>query len=322
MRALTGFQRIVQTAADSEVALFAQRFLGQADLAIGVLGGDVAHVVRGAPVGFGDHLDVGRPQQVNQPLHGLRQAFLVGNLRHFVVVLLDVGHLHHQHGVVGGQRAAAFRENVRMRQALRVAEFLEHADHDTGVIVHVVVDRAGIARVSTVVIDAQTATDIDVIHRQAEFAQFAVVADRFLEAVLVVRQVGDLRAHVEVQQADALIEACLAEALDHREQLRGRQTELGFLAAGVCPLARGKGGQAHAQADLRGDFKLGSFFDDQLDFGFFLDDDEHVVAQLLAHQRQTDELAVLVTVADDGAAFGRQGQHGHQLRLGASFQTN
>ena len=75
------------------------------------------------------------------------------------------------------------------------------------------------------------------VNRQAEVAQFAVVADRFLEAVLVVRQVGDLRAHMEVQQADALIQARRTEALNHRQQLRGRQTELGFFTAGISPLA-------------------------------------------------------------------------------------
>ncbi|MNF40997.1 hypothetical protein D3C84_220140 [compost metagenome] len=46
------------------------------------------------------------------------------------------------------------------------------------------------------------------------------------------------------------------------------------------------------------------------------------MAELLAHQRQADELAVLVTVADDGAALRRQRQHGQQLGLGASFQAD
>jgi hypothetical protein len=46
------------------------------------------------------------------------------------------------------------------------------------------------------------------------------------------------------------------------------------------------------------------------------------VAELLAHQRQADELAVLVTVADDGAALRRQRQYRQQLRLGAGFQAD
>src|SRR5690606_12628836 len=40
------------------------------------------------------------------------------------------------------------------------------------------------------------------------------------------------------------------------------------------------------------------------------------------HQRQTNELTVLVTVANDGPAFRRQRQYGHQFRLGAGFQTD
>ncbi|MNR40582.1 hypothetical protein D3C85_1588820 [compost metagenome] len=90
-----------------------------------------------------------------------------------------------------------------------------------------------------VVVDPEAAANVDMLDRQAEAAQLAVVADGFLEAVLVVGQVGDLRAHVEVQQANALIQPGNPEALDHREQLRRRQAELGLLAAGVGPLRGG-----------------------------------------------------------------------------------
>lgn len=209
-----------------------------------------------------------------------------------------------------------------MRQALRVAELLEHAHHHAGVVVHVVVDRAGIARVSTVVVHAQAAADVDVVDRQAEVAQLAVVADGFLEAVLVVGQVGDLRPHVEVQQANALVQPGITEAFHHRQQLRCRQAELGFLATGVGPLARSQGRQAHPQTDLRLDLERRRFFDHQAHFGLFLDDDEYVVAQLLAHQRETDELTVLVAVANDGAALRCQGQDRQQLGLGAGFQAD
>ena len=89
---------------------------------------------------------------------------------------------------------------------------------------------------------------------------------------------------MEVQQADALIEPGLGEALYHRQQLRSGQPELGLLAAGVGPLAGSQGRQAHAQTHLRRDLQLGGFFDHQFDFGLFLDDDENVVAELLTHQ--------------------------------------
>ncbi|MCY1401181.1 hypothetical protein D9M71_162930 [compost metagenome] len=322
MRALAGLELVIQAPTDGEVALLGEGFLRQADLAVGVLAGRLAHVVGGAPVGLGDHLGIGRAKQVGQPLDDFRLLGEVGDLRQLVVVPLDVGDLGDQHRVMRGQRAAALGEDVRMRQALGVAELLEHAHHHAGVVVDVVVDRAGVARVGAVVVHAEAAADVDVINRQAEAAQFAVVADGFLEAVLVVGQVGDLRTHVEVQQTHALVQAGLAEAFDHRQQLRRGQAELGLFATGIRPFRRGQRGQPHAQADLRQHADGGRFLDHQLNLGLLLDHDEHVVAELLPHQRQLDELAVLVAVADDGAALRRQRQHRQQLGLGAGFQAD
>ena len=44
--------------------------------------------------------------------------------------------------------------------------------------------------------------------------------------------------------------------------------------------------------------------------------------KLLPQQRQADELPILVTVADNGAALGRHRQHRHQLRFGAGLQAD
>ena len=46
------------------------------------------------------------------------------------------------------------------------------------------------------------------------------------------------------------------------------------------------------------------------------------MAQLLANQRQADKFTVFIAIADNGAARRRQGQHRHQLGLGAGFQAN
>ena len=67
---------------------------------------------------------------------------------------------------------------------------------------------------------------------------------------------------------------------------------------------------------------MAASLDHQLHLGFLLDHDEHVVPELLPHQRQLDELAVLVAVADDGAALRGQRQHRHEFRLGARLQAD
>ncbi len=235
---------------------------------------------------------------------------------------LEVRHLHHQHGVMRRHSPAAFRENVRVRQLLAIAELLEHPDHGAGVFINVVVDRAGIARVRAIVVDTEAATHIDMIDRQPERTQLGVITNGFTETVTVVRQVGNLRAHVEVQQPHALLHACGAEALDNGKQLRSGKAELGLLTPRVSPLARSQRRKSHAQANLRDYLQLRRFLDDHAHFRHLLDDDEDVVTELLPHQRQADEFTVLVAVADDGAALRRQRQHGHQLRLGASFEAD
>src|SRR5690606_33633983 len=135
-------------------------------------------------------------------------------------------------------RPAALGEDMWMRQLLAIAELLEHPYYGPGVLIDVVIDGAGIARMGAVVIDAQPTAYIYMVDRQPQRTQFGVVADGFAEAGAIVGQVGDLRPHVEVQQPHPLVDIRGAEALDDRKQLRRGQTELGFLTAGIGPLAR------------------------------------------------------------------------------------
>ncbi len=46
------------------------------------------------------------------------------------------------------------------------------------------------------------------------------------------------------------------------------------------------------------------------------------MADLLPDERQVDELAILVAIAHDGAALGRQRQYRHQLWFGTGFQSD
>ena len=312
----------MQAVAQGEVALLGQGFLRQADLALGIEASHIAHIVGRPPIGLGNHLDIRLPEQADQVAHHLGQLVDVVQRRHGIVVPLDIGHLHHQHRMMGGHRAAALGEDVRMRQALLVAEFAQHLHHGARIFEDVIVDRAGIARVGAVVIDAQATAHVDMIDRQPQRPQLAKVADRLAKTVLVIRQVGNLRPHMEMQQAYPSFKPGAAELIHHPQQLRRRQTEFGFLPAGIRPLAGRQGRQAHPQAHLGRQPEGRGFLDHQRDLGFLLDNNEDVVAQLLPEQRQADELPVLVTVADDGTALGRHGQHRHELGLGAGFQAD
>ena len=125
-----------------------------------------------------------------------------------------------------------------------------------------------------------------------------------------------------MQQAHTVLQIGRPEGINHAQQLGGRQPELGLLAAGVGPLAGGKRGEPYPQPYLRRDAELFRLLDHKPDLGLLLDHDEHIVAKLLADQCQVDELAILVAIADNGAAFGRQRQHRHEFRLGAGLQAD
>jgi hypothetical protein len=139
-------------------------------------------------------------------------------------------------------------------------------------------------REGCVVVHAQAAADVDVVHRQAEVAQFAVVADGFLETVLVVGQVGDLRAHVEVQQANALIQAGARKRSTTDSNCAADRPNLDF-SPPVSAHLLDASDDRRTRRPTWGRPDAGRF-DHQPHFGLFLDHDEHVVPELLAHQRQ------------------------------------
>ena len=197
--ALAGLEQCMQSIAQRKIALLGQRLLRQRDLALGILPGHVAHVVSRPPVGLGNHLDIGLPEQADQSTHHLRQLIQIIDRRHRIVMPFHIGHLHHQHRVMGGHCPPAFGKDMRVRQPLLITEFAQHLHHGAGIFGNVVIDRAGIARVGAVVIHPQAATNFDMIDRQAQRPQLAKVADRLAESMLIVSQVGDLRAHVEMQ---------------------------------------------------------------------------------------------------------------------------
>ena len=324
VRTLQRVQVTIDPAAQRGVALFGKSLLAQTGRAFDIHVGHGRHILAGAEIGFRHGQDVFAGGQFVQLFQCGRQLFDIGqrlDVRHVVVAALDVGHVHHQHRVMGGQRTAGLAHQVRAADALLFAEVLGHRHDGLGVFADGVVDRTGIARVGAVIVDTQTAADVHVIERQAEARQFAEVAQRFAEALAVVGDVRNLRTHVEVQQPHRILQAGSDKTVGHRQQLCGGQAELGLVAAGIGPLA-GALRQAHAQADIRHHTELLRFLDHILDLDFLLDHDEDFVAEFLPDQRQAHELAVLVAIAGDLAARMRERQHGHQFGLGARFEAD
>jgi len=235
--------------------------------------------------------------------------------------LLHFGDIGDQHRVVGGHRAAAFGDDARRGQRVLGAGFGQWLHDVAGVGVQPVVDRAEAARTGAFIVHAQAAADVDMADLGAQPRQLDEVAGGLAHAVGDIAHVGDLAAHVEVQQVQAVGVFGVAQALPQVQQLARRQPELGLVTAAVLPLARTQRGQTHAHADAGFHVQRLGLLQHQFQLGGLLDDDVGLQAELAADQCQTDVFAVLVAVADDQPTRPAQRQHRHQFRLGTGFQT-
>src|SRR4051812_21905061 len=202
------------------------------------------------------------------------------------------------------------------------ARFGEGIDHVVCVLLQRVVHARLGRRATPIVIDAQTATDIDVADVHAKPSQLGVVARHLLQPGLDVPDVSDLRAEVKVNQLENIETTEALELVDEPYELGGAQAELGFLAATLRPAARTLGVKLDAHSGGGRDTELVCHLEQHIDLAELLEHDENLVPKLLAHERQTHELFVLVTIADDHMiGVLRETEHCLQLRLAAALEA-
>jgi hypothetical protein len=98
---------------------------------------------------------------------------------------------------------------------------------------------------------------------------------------------------------------------------------LDFSPARLRPAARALARELDAHADRRRHAHLARDRQQHVELAHLLDDDEHGVPELLAHEGEAHELLVLVAVADD-EVIGAVGQRedGLQLGLGAALESD
>ena len=113
------------------------------------------------------------------------------------------------------------------------------------------------------------------------------------------------------------------QPVEQLHQLHGAEPELRALAAALGPAARAFGSQLDPDARGRRDTHLVRHLEQHLQLGELLQDDDHLVPQLLAHQGQAHELLVLVAVADDQVIAGfAQAEHRLELGLAAALEPH
>ena len=151
---------------------------------------------------------------------------------HVGVELGDAEDVHHEDRVVRRDRAARFRDDVRMRDLIGIADLFDRVDDVVRVLLHGVVHRRREVRLRTVVVDAETAADVHVREAlRAELVALAEQATGLAQGVLHALDRRDLRAEVEVHELERIGLAPRLEELDRRDHLGGREAELREIAA-------------------------------------------------------------------------------------------
>ena len=221
-------------------------------------------------------------------------------------------------------RAAGFGDHVRRRQLVLGAGLGQRLHQGVRELVEAVVDRAEAARARAFVVHAQAAADVHVADRAAELAQLDEVAHRLAHAVGDVAHVGDLRAHVEVQQLQRIEQVGGAQLLDQVEHLARRQPELGLVAAAVLPLAGAERGQAHAHAEAAASTPSAAASSiTSVELGRLSRSTMKVSqAELAADQRQADDTRGPCSRCRSRRCRAcASAEHRHQLGLGAGLEA-
>src|SRR5690348_3540347 len=114
-----------------------------------------------------------------------------------------------------------------------------------------------------------------------------------------------------------------AQFLDRRDEIRGVQTEFGFLAPALLPPPKAPRRELDPDTRRRLDLHLVGDLEEHVDLAQLLQDNEHLMAELLTHEGEAHELLVLVAVANDDVVR-RLGQTENrlELRLAAALQAD
>ena len=149
--------------------------------------------------------------------------------------------------MVGDHRPARLGDDRRVLDLGLVADALDPEDDVVGVFLKGVVDRGDKVGLRAIVVDAEPATDVEVLHPGADPRQLDVHPRRLGQGRLDVADVGDLAAQVEVEKLKAIGHVPLLEVLEGFEDLGQGQAELGAEAGARLPAAGAAGHELGAE---------------------------------------------------------------------------
>ena len=158
---------------------------------------------------------------------------------------------HHEHGMVCDNGAPAFAHDRRMRHAFGIAHVGDVPNNVIRIFLKGIIRRTVEIAARSVVVDPESAADIEITEIVSEFCEFGVVACGFAHRAFDRGNVGHLRADVKMNELEAMRESSGFQHFARGNETRGVETELRVLSAAGRPFAGAFAVQTDANTDHR-----------------------------------------------------------------------
>ena len=204
-----------------------------------------------------------------------------------------------QHTLLRNHGAARLTDDGWMLYALFIAHGHDLVDHVGRVLLQRVVHGELKAGLAAVVIDAQPAANIDVLHSRAGLGQLRIDAREFIDPLIHLTNVMNLAAHVAMQELQAIFHSLGTEDREHFQDLSHAETKLRLQPARVAPTTGTLRSQIDAHADGWTNAVLLIEPQDQLEFSDVLNHRNDVAPKLLGERSELNVSLFLEAIAND-----------------------
>ena len=199
------------------------------------------------------------------------------------------------------ERASALVNDVWVLEVVLVAGVDKGVNGIVDILLNAVVHRVAAGAVAcSVIVHAESASDVNQFDVIAHLAQLHIELGRLAQGILDAANHGHLAADVEMDELEAVDHVVLFEIVEGGEEFAGVESELASVSPTLFPFTAAAAGELDAYAYVGFDVQAFSYLVDENQLVKLLHDEEDAPSHLLCEQGEFDVSSVLVSVADDG----------------------
>src|SRR6266571_3480645 len=142
---------------------------------------------------------------------------------------------HREHGMMRDNRASSFAHDCGMRDAFGIAHVHDVPNDVVSIFLERIIGGTVEIAARAIVIDAETAADIEITELVAQFSELRVIAGRFSHRALDRRDVWYLRSNMEMNKFETMCQTGIFQNLTCSNEIGRIEPELRVFAAARRP---------------------------------------------------------------------------------------